>query len=948
VFAGLKGCFFGAQPALLDSVGWACFTGGEGSVMLNEQKQRMGRFAEKRGGSLTLMPFTQLEVMQTQKHMYETSWDSVALSTDSGRETPQLPILWDDDSLSSSVLHSICGTVSGADEVSNALAAGDISHVVFQTRAASYKPNTVLRLMQAAVHTGLPVYISTDTVQHMYTYSIRAMIKAVNAEVGDRMHFMCAPPTCSNLIFSQALEQSRNTNEMEVMLDTPDELKAHRLNRITYNKIGGGQEQFSPKFLVTGGTGALGQLTTNWLKQRGACTFTLTSRSGAVGMSSPHWLSLTNNQEISVQIVLYDMGKEEQVSSSVAHFGAATPTGIIHCAGVLADAAVSNQTQAGLNRVWAPKAQAAIWLHEAFSEESVQCNEFVLFSSVAGLLGLSGQANYAASNGCLDGLAAARRNSALSGVSLQWGGWAGSGMAQNSGVAEKFAEMGWGFVTEQQGMLAMEMSISDRIQAPVVAMIPTQWSVMLGTYSRIPTFLTAFMQHAVKPTNAKGVVAMSSFVESLVQLDDIPAQTSAIESVVLARVMEVAGVNVSPHDPLMEMGVDSLAATELRNSLQSVIGAAVRLPSTIMFDYPTSAEIAQFVLGGVAQVGPADQVGPAVPMFADTAADFSGVEISGSACIGSGDGGTMVRLWNLLSTGAEPQTYIPHERFDVDSLNGTPQELPTTHAHFIEHPELFDNKWFKIGPAESAAMCPHQRMLLHTGYSALLQSGETKQSLQGSNTGVFIGVMTDVEWIAQSQKRMQLKDEYMSTWAANGAGPAPLSGRISFVLGLKGPCFTIGTLCSSSLVALDTAVQNIQLGRCSSSIVAGVNMISDPYGFLVYGPALAADAKCKTFDASANGLGRGDSVGVVAVRKVLESSNNILVSGSAVNQDGRSASMSAPNGPSQVEVLQRVVHQAGGSTFKHFSETHGTGTALGDPIEVGHSGRYLVAATILA
>ena len=151
------------------------------------------------------------------------------------------------------------------------------------------------------------------------------------------------------------------------------------------------------------------------------------------------------------------------------------------------------------------------------------------------------------------------------------------------------------------------------------------------------------------------------------------------------------------------------------------------------------------------------------------------------------------------------------------------------------------------------------------------------------------------------QRAMQQGNQPMSAFAANGSGPAGLCGRISFVLGLKGPCFSVTTVCSSSLVAVDAAAQNLQHGRCVCGLVVGVNMISDAVTFLAYGAALAADGKCKTFDASANGLGRGDSCGSL----VLSADSNVyavMLCGSAVNQDGRSASMSAPNGPSQVEI----------------------------------------------
>ena len=161
----------------------------------------------------------------------------------------------------------------------------------------------------------------------------------------------------------------------------------------------------------------------------------------------------------------------------------------------------------------------------------------------------------------------------------------------------------------------------------------------------------------------------------------------------------------------------------------------------------------------------------------------------------------------------------------------------------------------------------------------------------GSATGVLIGVMTDGEWATCQQRVMMQDPQPMSAFAANASGPAALAGRVSFVLGLKGPCFSVSTVCSSSLVALDAAAQNLQDGRCTAGLVAGVNMISDPVGFLGYGPALAPDGRCKTFDAAANGLGRADATGAVLLHGLeLEAASSVVVvlSASGVNQDGRS------------------------------------------------------------
>ena len=189
-------------------------------------------------------------------------------------------------------------------------------------------------------------------------------------------------------------------------------------------------------------------------------------------------------------------------------------------------------------------------------------------------------------------------------------------------------------------------------------------------------------------------------------------------------------------------------------------------------------------------------------------------------------------------------------------------------------------------------------------------------------------------------RRINSSKQPPSAYITLGTGSASLAGRVSFTLALKGPCCSINTVCSSSLVALDYAVLNLRAGlNCSGALVAGVNLILHSLGFLAYGQVLATNGKCKTFDISADGLGRSDAATVLRLSATtcitLQQSELHLISGSAVNHDGRSASLAAPNGPSQALVLQAAITQCPSPSKPVGIETHGTGTALGDPIEVG-------------
>ncbi|EWM20016.1 polyketide synthase [Nannochloropsis gaditana] len=242
--------------------------------------------------------------------------------------------------------------------------------------------------------------------------------------------------------------------------------------------------------------------------------------------------------------------------------------------------------------------------------------------------------------------------------------------------------------------------------------------------------------------------------------------------------------------------------------------------------------------------------------------------------------------------------------------------------------------FFGISAMEASSMDPQQRLLLEVGYTALWSAGYDRKDLVSRNVGIFVGIGSN-DWSSLVTQA--------TAYTGTGAAASIAANRLSYVFGLKGPSMSIDTACSSSLVSLDAACLRLRINKCESAIVFGINLLLSPASLIALCRArmLCADARCKTFDASANGYVRGEGCGAVVLKRLSDATaagDRVLavVRGSGVNQDGRSASLTAPNGPSQEEVILTALQEAQVSPLDvEYVETHGTGTALGDPIEVG-------------
>jgi len=306
-------------------------------------------------------------------------------------------------------------------------------------------------------------------------------------------------------------------------------------------------------------------------------------------------------------------------------------------------------------------------------------------------------------------------------------------------------------------------------------------------------------------------------------------------------------------------------------------------------------------------------------------------------------------FWQLLSAGVDAISEIPPSRWDRDAHYDpdpdAPGKIATRWGGFVEPIDGFEPQLFGISPREAQTMDPQQRLLLEVAWEALERAGQGPQQLNGSATGVFVGLCNnDYSMLLLSDDPQRL-DAYLSTGNAHSVA----SGRLSYVLGLQGPSLSVDTACSSSLVALHLAVQSLRNGECRMALAGGVNAILAPVTSVTLSRArmMAADGRCKAFDARADGFVRSEGCGMVVLKRLSDAladgdTIQAVIRGSAVNQDGRSNGLTAPNGPAQVVVIRAALADAGlAPADVQYVETHGTGTALGDPIEVQALGAAL-------
>ncbi|MFI1913807.1 type I polyketide synthase [Nocardia sp. NPDC020380] len=700
----------------------------------------------------------------------------------------------------------------------------------------------------------------------------------------------------------------------------PSGLYGRRLTRAPRKTLAARTWRPRGTVLITGGTGALGAHVARWLANNGAERLVLTSRRGASAPGATELVAELTALGTTATVVACDVADRAALAAVLADHPV---DAVVHAAGLSHIAPLSRTTPEEIAEIAAGKMLGAKHLDELLGDR--QLDAFVLFSSISAVWGVAGLGAYAAGNAYLDALAQRRRARGLTATSIAWGPWDDGGMVEAQGERDPLRRRGVPVLAPARAIAALQQALDHDETFLAVADVDWARFARLFTLER-PSLLLAGIAEAVPTPDISGAVTPD---QPMAVAYTVPLDATALLDLVCARVAEVVGHTgaqaVEPGRSFHDIGFDSLTAVELRDRLSADTGLA--LPTTLVFDHPTPASVAEYLVtalhGGRSPVAAEPATAPV---------DEDPIAIVGMSCRFPGGIASPEDLWQVVIDGVDVVSEFPADR------GWEPQTLPDRPrtGGFVHDATDFDADFFGISPREALTMDPQQRLLLEATWELFERAGIDPDTVRGSRTGVFIGASN-----SQYGPGLSGAADSAEGYALTGSVTAVASGRLAYTFGLEGPAITLDTACSSALVALHLAAGSLRQGECSMALVGGVAVMSQPGAFIDFARqgGLAADGRCKSFAAAADGTGWAEGVGMVLVERLSNARRNghrvlAVVRGSAVNQDGASNGLTAPSGPAQQRVIRAALADARLTAAEVDAvEAHGTGTKLGDPIE---------------
>ncbi|MEU6019353.1 SDR family NAD(P)-dependent oxidoreductase [Streptomyces sp. NPDC047515] len=706
-------------------------------------------------------------------------------------------------------------------------------------------------------------------------------------------------------------------------------------------------------YVVTGGSGGVGRLVSLHLAEQYGARVTLLGRS-APGPEHERFcaqLAALGGEGLYVRADVTDRGAlDTALRTARSRFGAVG--GVLHAAGLIEDALLQDKPDESVARVLAPKTTGTVLLDELTAEDRPDL--FILFSSVVGTVGNAGQSDYAAVNAYLDAFAVRRAQLAEQGlrggrtVSVAWPLWAEGGMRLDPEAAEMaVATIGLVPVSTVEAMRVLEDAVrGDAPRLYVSCAGPERTANALASAG-----LAARAGAAPARTRGPGL------------------DRAAVRDLVLSRIAETGRVAAERLDPAAELGAygfNSVLLTALANRLNETFGLA--LTPVVFYEFPTAdaltghlverhATAVRSAMGVAAAQSPAaPELSAAVEPSAVSRSESVDPVVAAQALAGPGDGDAIAivglagrfpgaadaeEFWHNLLQGRDLVTEVPAERWYWRDHAGDPRRdkgaTDCRRGGFLDSVTAFDTTHFRLSPREASLMDPQQRLFPETCWHTLEDVGYDPRSFAGSRTGVFAGAT-----LHDYLEVLREHDTEVAGHTVTGNVHAIVANRVSYLLDLRGPSETVDTACSSSLVALHRALAAIRSGECEAALVGGVNVVMTPtwYVSLSRGGMLSKAGRCHTFDSRADGYVRAEGVGALLLKplsKALADGDTVraVIRGSAVGHGGRAHSLTAPTPRGQADTIVAALRDAGvDPAGVGYVESHGTGTRLGDPIEI--------------
>jgi acyl transferase domain-containing protein/acyl carrier protein/SAM-dependent methyltransferase len=703
-------------------------------------------------------------------------------------------------------------------------------------------------------------------------------------------------------------------------------------------------------YLITGGMGGLGLIVAEYLAKQYRAKLVLTGRSelDAVKEEKIRQLERLGSEVIYLKA---DISKrsdvDELIKKTKSHFQKID--GVVHSAGVIRDSFILKKKKAEIDSVLAPKVYGTVYLAEALQEEKFDF--LVLFSSLAAVMGNIGQSDYAYGNSFMDHFAKLWESRGSGRIlSINWPLWREGGMKLNE---ESIRQMG-----KMMGLYPID-SITG-INALITGLKSSVSNLILieGEKERIKQIWETDSPEEV--TVQDGEFALGE-KETLL----LKEKTEAFLKNLLSKELKLSVSKISSEEPLEKYGIDSVVVMDLTRELEAHFG---ELSKTLFFEYKTITELASYFMenhrgkiiektGGFPQSGtgkntmkPKEKaMGPDHldrSRFMKTTGFRSRDEAREEevAIIGlSGRfpmAGNVEEFWDNLKAGKDCITEIPLERWDYrpyyDPEKNKPGKSYSKWGGFMKDVDKFDPLFFNISPREAKSMDPQERLFLETVWETVEDAGYTKRQLEKVKVGVFVGVM-----YGQYQLLGREKPSHESEFLPSSSF-ASIANRVSYFFNFRGPSIALDTMCSSSLTAIHLACASIQKGEADLAVASGVNISVHPGKYLLLSQAnfASSDGRCRSFGEGGDGYVPGEGVGAVFLKplsKALADGDHIyaVIKGSSVNHGGKTNGYTVPNPNAQADVIAETLKKTNLNPRRiGYIEAHGTGTSLGDPIEI--------------